>query len=92
MVVHKSEARVRLDLATPADVEEAASEMTADYAAAGHAIEGFVVQPMVPSGIELLVGVVHDRLFGLPRGRSLSMPASASNVEQPRDTDARPSR
>lgn len=64
-VVHKSEARgVRLDLATPADVENAASEMTADYAAAGHAIEGFVVQPMVGSGLELLVGVVHDRLFG----------------------------
>jgi len=64
-VVHKSEARgVRLDLATPVDVEQAASEMTADYAAAGHAIEGFVVQPMVPSGLELLVGVVHDRLFG----------------------------
>jgi acyl-CoA synthetase (NDP forming) len=64
-VVHKSEARgVRLDLATPADVEQAASEMTADYAAAGHAIEGFVVQPMVGSGLELLVGVVHDRLFG----------------------------
>jgi acyl-CoA synthetase (NDP forming) len=64
-VVHKSEARgVRLDLATPADVEQAAREMTADYAAAGHAIEGFMVQPMVPSGIELLVGVVHDRLFG----------------------------
>lgn len=64
-VVHKSEARgVRLGLATPADVEQAANEMTADYAAAGHAIEGFVIQPMVPSGLELLVGVVHDRLFG----------------------------
>lgn len=64
-VVHKSEARgVRLDLATPQDVERAANEMTADYHAAGHAIEGFVVQPMVGSGLELLVGVVHDRLFG----------------------------
>ncbi|MEP7379631.1 MAG: acetate--CoA ligase family protein, partial [Chloroflexota bacterium] len=64
-VVHKSEARgVRLDLATPQDVEQAASEMTADYHAAGHSIEGFVVQPMVGSGLELLVGVVHDRLFG----------------------------
>lgn len=64
-VVHKSEARgVRLDLTTPQDVEQAANEMTADYHAAGHAIEGFVVQPMVGSGLELLVGVVHDRLFG----------------------------
>ena len=64
-VVHKSEARgVRLDLDTPAEVERAAREMTADYAAAGHTMEGFVVQPMAPPGLELLVGVVHDRLFG----------------------------
>jgi acyl-CoA synthetase (NDP forming) len=64
-VVHKSEARgVRLNLETSAHVEQAASQMTADYAAAGHAIEGFVVQPMAPPGVEMLVGVVHDRLFG----------------------------
>jgi acetyl coenzyme A synthetase (ADP forming)-like protein len=64
-VVHKSEAGgVRLDLATPADVESAARQMAADYASAGYALDGFMVQPMAAQGVELLVGVVHDRLFG----------------------------
>src|SRR6185437_15591578 len=31
---------------------------------AGHAPSGFLVQQMVPIGVEMLVGVVHDPLFG----------------------------
>ncbi len=64
-VVHKSDAQgVRLNLATPAEVEAAAQQMAAAYLAAGHELEGFVVQRMAPAGVEMLVGVVHDRLFG----------------------------
>ncbi len=64
-VVHKSDARgVRLGLASPAQVESAAQEIAAGYAAAGHPIVGFVVQRMAGEGVEMLVGVVHDRLFG----------------------------
>jgi acetate---CoA ligase (ADP-forming) len=33
-------------------------------AAAGHRVERFLVQRMVPEGVELLLGVVHDPLFG----------------------------
>ncbi len=64
-VVHKSEARgVRLGLSGPAAVEDAAREISDDYAAAGHPIVGFVVQRMATAGVEMLVGVVHDPLFG----------------------------
>jgi acyl-CoA synthetase (NDP forming) len=38
--------------------------MVRDLAAAGHNVERLLVQRMVPSGTEMLVGVVHDRLFG----------------------------
>jgi acyl-CoA synthetase (NDP forming) len=63
--VHKTEARgVRLNLATPAEVESAARQMAEAYAAAGHALDGFLVQRMAPVGVELLIGVVHDGLFG----------------------------
>jgi acetate---CoA ligase (ADP-forming) len=64
-VVHKTELRgVRLGLTGPAEVEAAAGDITSAFAAAGHEIEGFLVQPMVRPGVEMLVGVVHDRLFG----------------------------
>ena len=32
--------------------------------ASGHAPTGFVVQPMAPKGVELLLGVVQDATFG----------------------------
>src|SRR5450759_3577756 len=38
--------------------------MAATLAAAGHPVERFFVQQMVAGGVEMLVGVVHDRLFG----------------------------
>jgi acetyl coenzyme A synthetase (ADP forming)-like protein len=64
-VVHKSEAQgVRLGLIGAAEVEAAARQMVVAFGAAGHEIEGFLVQRMAASGVEMLVGVVNDRLFG----------------------------
>ncbi|MBU6424178.1 MAG: acetate--CoA ligase family protein, partial [Chloroflexi bacterium] len=63
-VVHKTEAgAVRLGVA-PADVRAAASGIAERISAAGSRLTGLVVQPMVPSGVEMLVGVAHDPLFG----------------------------
>lgn len=64
-LVHKTEAgAVRLGLADPTQVEEAAREMVVAVERAGHRVERFLVQPMVPAGVEMLIGVVHDPLFG----------------------------
>jgi acetyl coenzyme A synthetase (ADP forming)-like protein len=64
-VLHKSDAgAVRLHLKGAADVERAASQMSGALEAAGHHVSGFQVQPMVPDGVEMLVGVVQDQHFG----------------------------
>ena len=64
-LIHKTEAQgVRLGLTGGADVEAAAAEMTAAVAAAGHTVDGFLVQRMVGPGVEMLVGVVNDAVFG----------------------------
>ena len=64
-VVHKTEARaVALSLEGAAPVERAAREMATSLEQSGHRVERFFVQQMVPPGVEMLVGVVHDRLFG----------------------------
>src|SRR5262249_47819250 len=64
-LLHKSDAGgVRLDLDTPEAVREAAAEIEAAVIAAGHEITGLVVQPMAPTGVEMIVGVVHDLRFG----------------------------
>ncbi|MGA2925335.1 MAG: GNAT family N-acetyltransferase [Solirubrobacteraceae bacterium] len=64
-LIHKTDAGgVRLGLDGPQAVRAAALEIEAAVAAAGHRLEGLVVQPMAPAGVELLVGVVNDRDFG----------------------------
>jgi acetyl coenzyme A synthetase (ADP forming)-like protein len=64
-VVRKREAgAVRLGLEGAAEVQRAAETMAEALAAAGHPVDGFLVQGMVPGGTEMLVGVAHDRLFG----------------------------
>ena len=64
-VVRKREARaVLLGLEGAADVQAAAETMVRDLSAAGHPVERLLVQRMVPQGTEMLVGVLHDRLFG----------------------------
>lgn len=64
-LVHKTDAgAVRLGLTGPTNVAATVREMREHVAALGHQVEGFLVQRMVPSGVELIVGVVHDPLFG----------------------------
>jgi acetyl coenzyme A synthetase (ADP forming)-like protein len=65
-LIHKTEAKaVVLNLSGAAEVNQAAVEMAARIAAQGTTVEKFFVQQMVPSGgVEMLVGVVNDALFG----------------------------
>jgi acetyl coenzyme A synthetase (ADP forming)-like protein len=63
-LVHKSDAGgVRVGLRDGPSVQRAALQMRTDVAAAGHGECSFLVQRML-SGVELLVGVVHDPQFG----------------------------
>ena len=63
-LVHKSElGAVRLSL-VPEAVAAEARRMAARQAAAGLEITGFLVQRMVPEGVEMIVGVVQDPVFG----------------------------
>ncbi len=63
-VVHKTEAgAVRLGVA-PSEVATAAAEIASRIAGSGGHLTGFVVQPMAASGVEMIVGVVNDPLFG----------------------------
>lgn len=64
-LLHKTEAgAVRLGLQGNGAVTQAAAAMTAALEGAGLHPEGFVVQQMVSGVAELLVGVVHDPIFG----------------------------
>jgi acetyl coenzyme A synthetase (ADP forming)-like protein len=61
-IVHKTEVgAVRLDLADGDVVARAFREM---HDRLGDAMGGAVVQRMVPSGVEMIVGVTRDRSFG----------------------------
>jgi len=63
-LLHKSDVGgVRLGL-TVDEIEDASRDMMARIARHGHELSGFQVQAMVTDGVEMLVGVVHDRLFG----------------------------
>ena len=64
-LLHKTElGAVALDLPGPEAVRETAERISARLADAGHEPTGFVVQRMAPPGVEMLVGVAHDHLFG----------------------------
>lgn len=64
-VLHKWDAgAVRLHLSGANQVERAATEMSNALEGAGHPVSSFLVQPMVPDGVEILVGVVQDQHFG----------------------------
>jgi len=64
-LVHKTDAGgVRLGLEGAAQVRAAAAEIEDAVTLAGLRLDGLIVQPMAPAGVELIVGVVHDRSFG----------------------------
>ena len=64
-LVHKTDAGgVRLGLDRPDAVRRAAVDIEHAVTQAGHRLDGLIVQPMAPPGVELIVGVVHDRSFG----------------------------
>ena len=64
-LVHKSdEGAVRVGLAGEAETREAAEAMAKRLAAAGHEVTGFLVQPMIPPGPEVIVGVTNNLAFG----------------------------
>jgi acyl-CoA synthetase (NDP forming) len=64
-LVHKTDAGgVRLGLEGADAVRAAANEIEQSVARAGYRLDGLLVQPMAPIGVELIVGVVHDHSFG----------------------------
>ncbi|HSO98051.1 MAG TPA: GNAT family N-acetyltransferase, partial [Solirubrobacteraceae bacterium] len=64
-LVHKIDVGgVRLGLEGRAEVVTAAREMESALANAGFCLDGLIVQPMAPPGVELIVGVVNDHSFG----------------------------
>ena len=61
-ILHKSDVGgVKLHLASEDDVRSAVAELRAGL---GDDLQRVVVQPQVSTGVELIVGVSHDRLFG----------------------------
>jgi acetate---CoA ligase (ADP-forming) len=64
-VIHKTEAgAVRLRLVGAEAVRAAAQEIESRLTLEGNPPTGFLVQRMAKSGVEMLVGVVHDPQFG----------------------------
>ncbi|MDG6999599.1 MAG: acetate--CoA ligase family protein, partial [Nitrososphaerota archaeon] len=64
-LVHKTEAgAVVLNLQGKEEVRDAAEKMFQRLALQKYTVEGFLVQPIVPSGIEMIVGVTCDPVFG----------------------------
>jgi acetyl coenzyme A synthetase (ADP forming)-like protein len=64
-LLHKTDAGgVLLGLSGSREVRRGARKIERAVSAAGHELEGLIVQPMAQAGVELLVGVVHDESFG----------------------------
>jgi acyl-CoA synthetase (NDP forming) len=64
-LLHKSDAGgVMLGLDGAAAVAAAALHIQTSVERAGHQLQGLVLQPMAPRGVELIVGMVHDQSFG----------------------------
>jgi acyl-CoA synthetase (NDP forming) len=63
-VPHKSDmGGVRLNLSSAQEVREAFEDILT-HAGASLVADGVLIQPMIPGGIETIVGVAHDPLFG----------------------------
>jgi acetyl coenzyme A synthetase (ADP forming)-like protein len=85
-ILHKTEVgAVALGLHGPTQTRDEARAMAERVAAAGLTLEGFVVQEMVQEGVEMLVGVAHDPLFG----PVVACSAGGTTVELVRDVAVR---
>ena len=86
-LLHKSDVgAVRLHLNEPEAVRQAAVEMADRVkAATGQYPTGFLVQHMVPTGVEMLVGVVNDPQFG----PTIACGAGGTMVELLKDVSVR---
>lgn len=85
-LLHKRDVgAVAVGLETPGAVRRAASTIESAVKAAGFELEGFLVQPMVADGVELLVGMVQDASFG----PVLACGAAGSNTELFKDVSVR---
>ncbi len=85
-LVHKGAVgAVRTDLRSVAAARRAAAEVLEAARRAGHEPTGVLVQPMASPGAELLVGVVHDPLFGAV----VACGAGGSLVEVVHDVEVR---
>ena len=64
-IVHKTEVgAVTLGLTGAGATVDAARAMAERVGAAGSTLDGFLVQEMIDQGVEMLVGVAHDPVFG----------------------------
>jgi acetyl coenzyme A synthetase (ADP forming)-like protein len=64
-LIHKTDAgAVVLGLDGPEAVRGGVRALDEAVAKAGRTLDGLIVQPMAASGVELLLGVVHDESFG----------------------------
>ncbi len=66
-VTHKTElGAVRLNLASAAEVRAAFEDIVArtQRIVGPDAVDGVVIQPMITGGVETLIGITHDALFG----------------------------
>jgi acetyl coenzyme A synthetase (ADP forming)-like protein len=64
-LVHKSDiGAVRLDLETDEQIRIATDDVRRAVASAGLQLDGYLVQPMVRDGVEMLAGVTADPTFG----------------------------
>jgi acyl-CoA synthetase (NDP forming) len=85
-LVHKRDAgAVATSLRTPAELGRAAKAMYASVTAAGYELTGYLVQPMIQDGVELLVGMVQDASFG----PVVACGAGGTNTELLRDVAVR---
>jgi acyl-CoA synthetase (NDP forming) len=85
-IVHKTEiGAVALGVSGPAEVVQAGREIAERVRGAGLTLDGFLVQEMVAGGVEMLVGVAHDPLFG----PVVAVGAGGTTVELLRDVAIR---
>ncbi len=85
-LLHKSDiGGVITSLRTPADVREAVGMLQSTAQAHGLHPDGVLIQPMIADGVETMIGLAHDRLFGAVVGFGLG----GTDVELERDVHFR---